>query len=60
MVEGVVIATPNGPLPFAVVVKSQRAVVRREPAHTMDEADRLLERLVRDVRADLERVRGGS
>jgi hypothetical protein len=59
MVKGAVIATPNGALPFAVVVRSHSAVVRREPAHTMDEADRLLERLVRDVRADLERSRGG-
>ena len=55
MVEGVVIATPNEALPFAVVVSSHRAVVRREPAQTMDEAGRRLEQLVRDVRADLER-----
>jgi hypothetical protein len=60
MVEGVVIATPDGALPFAVVVRSRRAVVRREPAHTIDEADRLLERLVADVRADIERTQGGS
>jgi len=60
MVEGVVISTPDGALPFAVVVSSRREVVRREPAHTMDEADRLLVRLIEDARADFERAQAGA
>lgn len=53
MVNGLVIATPQGVLPYAVVIRSRRTVVRREPAHSMAEADRLLERLLADARADL-------
>jgi hypothetical protein len=52
MVEGIVVATPNGTLPFAVVVRSRGRVVRREPAQSMGEADRLLQRLIADVRGD--------
>ena len=53
MVKGAVISTPGSALPYAVVVRSSRAIVRSEPAHSMHEADRLLQRLVADVRADL-------
>ncbi len=52
MVKGVVIATPGSALPYAVVIRAHRAILRREPASTMDEADRLLERLLADARAD--------
>jgi hypothetical protein len=59
MVKGAVISTPGSALPYAVVVRSRRAIIRSEPAHSMHEADRLLQRLLADVQADLS-VQGAS
>jgi hypothetical protein len=53
MVKGAVISTPGSALPYAVVVRSSRAIIRSEPAHSMHEADRLLQRLLADVQADM-------
>jgi hypothetical protein len=53
MVKGLVVATPDSALPYAVVIRSDQAIVRREPAYSIDEADRILERLLADARADL-------
>jgi hypothetical protein len=52
MINGSVIANPGGALPFTVIVRSQRAVIRQEPANTVAEAGHLLERLIGDAEAD--------
>jgi hypothetical protein len=59
MVKGVVVATPHSALPYAVVIRSDRTILRREPAYSMDDADRLLERLLADARDDLGLSRRG-
>jgi hypothetical protein len=52
MFQGNIVATPRSVLPYAVVIRRDRAVIRREPAHDRMEAGRLLQRLMANAAAD--------
>ena len=52
MVKGSVVKTPEGALPYAVVIMADDALLRREPAYDRQDADRLLHRLLAAATAD--------
>lgn len=52
MFQGAIVETPRSALPYAVVIRRNSAVVRREPANDRAEAGRLLQRLMSSAAAD--------
>lgn len=49
-VQGAVIATPDQPRPYAVVVRRRRVILRSEPVESLAEGGRLLARLLAEAR----------
>jgi hypothetical protein len=52
MLQAAVVPTPRSALAYAVVIRRGGDLVRQEPAHSLEDADRLIARLLSQAEAD--------
>ncbi len=60
MIQATVVETPTSALAYAVVIRAGQDIIRQKPAHDLDEARRIVARLLAQAEFDVDSDRRAS